>query len=85
MFILLGDMILRKDSVVTVISTGKNTCEVTYYTDATNTETDTYETDMSIENAAHILVSGQLPATMQRTLYGPTFDTQVSIDSIIKD
>lgn len=84
MFILLGDMILRKDSVVTVISTGKNSCEVTYYTDATKTETDTYEIDISIKNAAHILVSELLPSTKLNTLYGTPSST-FTVDSIIKE
>lgn len=49
MFILLGDIILRKEDIIFIVSTGDNTCEITYKTSSEHQ--DTYEADISIEGA----------------------------------
>lgn len=92
MFILLGDIILRKEDIISIVSTGNNTCEITFKT--SSEDQDSYEVDISIKEVAKVLIGNSTITPlelghMSSTLYGPgstiTLTPLGTIDSIIKE
>lgn len=96
MFILLGDIILRKEDIISIISTGDNTCDITYKT--SSEDQDTYEADISIERAAltlgiqntPIVTSSKLEKDLEKfvrekLLTPDPFTSSIKYESIIKD